>query len=199
MNLNIKFLVADVGDFSCERAWVRNQGAACTSASALAALRLLGVPRLPALDAMSLALGAARPYGAPGLLDYITLPGRRSPLDLAIERVAAAGGRPVRSETRLVPPWPAPRARPRAVLIAHLAWGQERPGVYGTWGFRLLVPATWSTGGHSVLVLAGGGGPWKVLDPNHPQVQEWPRPGIAVTATWISPGISPGPPAAPPR
>ena len=171
--------------FSYEAAWVANRGAACTSASTLIALGLLGVPDLPSLEAATLALGAAGPYGAPGLFDYITLPGRRSPLDVAIEALAAARGRPVRARTGLVLPWPPLAGKPGSVLVAHLAWGQERPGVYGTWGFHPLQRATWSTGGHSVVVLEGGRGPWRVLDPNHPGVQEWPRPGVAVTATRI--------------
>ena len=173
--------------FSYESAWVANRGAACTSASTLIALGLLGVPDLPPLEAATTALGASTPYGAPGLLDYVTLPGRRSPLDLAIEALAAARGRPVRSRTGLVFPWPPLATGPGSILVAHLAWGQERPGVYGTWGFHPLRPATWATGGHSVVVLAGGGGPWRVLDPNHQGVQQWPRPGVAVTATRIAP------------
>ena len=169
--------------FRYENAWVANVGAACTSASALIALGLLDVPHLPTLDAASLALGAPAPFGAPGLLDYVTLPGRRAPLDLRIERLAAERGASVRSHTGLVAPWPALRTRPGEVLVAHLAWGQERPGLYGTWGFHVVDRATWSTGGHSVVVLEGGPGPWHVLDPNHRGVQVWPRPGVAVTAT----------------
>lgn len=162
---------------------VHNQGAACTSASVLIALDLLGVSGLPGLGPLSVALGAAVPYGAPGLLDYVSLPGRRAPLDVAIEAVAAAAGRPVRSRTGLVLPWPPLRTRPGEVLIAHLAWGQERPGRRGGWGFRLFDRATWSTGGHSVVVLRGGRAAWRVLDPNFDQAQDWPRPGVALTAT----------------
>jgi hypothetical protein len=169
--------------FRYERAWVANQGSACTSAAALIALGLLDVPDLPALDAASLALGAPIAYGAPGLLDYVTLAGRRAPLDVRIERLAEERGAPIRSRTGVVAPWPALRTGSGELLLAHLAWGQERPGVYGTWGFHPLDRATWSTGGHSVVVLQGGRGPWRVLDPNHPGVQVWPRPGVAVTAT----------------
>lgn len=190
----IRFLVGLSSGFSTDRAWVANRGAACTPASVLMALRLLGVPELPPLDAMSLALGANLPYGAPGLLAYLALPGRRSPLDLAIERVANAGGLPVRARTALVAPWTALRTRPGEVLVAHLAWGQERPNTRGSWGFRPLDVRTWSTGGHSVVVLDGGAAHWRVLDPNHPGVQEWARPGVAVTATRLSRAGPPGPP-----
>ncbi len=165
---------------------MENRGAACTSAAALIALGVLGVSGLPPLEEATLALGAAFALGAPGLLDYVTLPGRRAPLDLRIESLAAARGVPVRSRTGLVSPRPALSTRPGELLIAHLAWGQERPGFYGTWGFRPLHVRTWSTGGHSVVVLEGGRGRWRVLDPNHRGVQEWPRPGVAVTATRLS-------------
>ena len=170
--------------FSHFSAWVQNQGAACTSASLLIALGLLKVPSLPALGPATLALGAAQEYGAPGLLDYVS--GR---LDRRVEALASARGVAVRSRTRLALPGRPLRPRPGEVLIAHLAWGQERPGAYGTWGFSLLRPATWSTGGHSVVVLeATAGGGWRVLDPNHQGIQDWPRPGIAVTATRLSRG-----------
>lgn len=176
------FLVSNSG-FQYDDIWVQNRGAACTSAASLIALGLLGITGLPSLEEATLALGAAAPLGAPGLLDYVTLTGRRAPLDLRIERLAAIRGVALRSRTGLVAPWPPLSTRPDEVLVAHLAWGQERPGHYGSWGFRPLHVATWSTGGHSVVVLGGGRGGWRVLDPNHPGVQEWPRPGIAVTVT----------------
>ena len=167
--------------------WVQNQGAACTSASLLIAMGLLGVPDLPALGPATLALGAAQEYGAPGLLDYVSMPGRRAPLDLRVEALAGARGVSVRSATGLVAPfWPL-RTRPGAVLVAHLAWGQERPGLYGAWGFNLLRRATWSTGGHSVVVVDSGPQGWRVYDPNLPGIQAWPRPGLAVTATRLRP------------
>jgi hypothetical protein len=149
------------------------------------ALGLLEVPNLPHLEAASLALGAPAAFGAPGLLDYVTLGWRRAPLDRRIERMARERGVRVRARTGLVAPWPPLTTRPGEVLVAHLAWGQERPGVRGTWGFHPFDRATWSTGGHSVVVLAGGRSAWRVLDPNHPGIQEWPRPGVAVTATRI--------------
>jgi hypothetical protein len=177
----ITFFVTRDSPFSDPSAWVQNEGAACTTASLLIALGLLKVPSLPALGPTTLALGAAHEYGAPGLLDYVS--GR---LDRRVEALAAERGVAVRSRTGLVlPGWPL-RPRPDQVLVAHLAWGQERPGVYGTWGFSPLRPATWWTGGHSVVVLesvAGGG--WRVLDPNHPGIQDWPRRGVAVTATQL--------------
>jgi hypothetical protein len=179
----IRFFVTADNPFSGQQAWVENQGAACTSASLLIALGLLGVPGLPALGPATLALGAAREYGAPGLLDYVSLPGRQAPLDLRVEKLAAERGTLLRSATGLVVPFLALRTRPGEVLVAHLAWGQERPGRHGTWGFSPARPATWSTGGHSVVVVDAGPPGWRVLDPNLPGVQEWPRPGIAVTAT----------------
>lgn len=173
--------------FFGREAWVQNQGAACTSASLLIAMELLGVPGLPALGPATLALGAAQEYGAPGLLDYVSLPGRRAPLDLRVEALGAARGVALRSATGLVLPFAALRPRPGSILVAHLAWGQERPGRYGTWGFSPVRPGTWSRGGHSVVVVAAGPSGWRVLDPNLPGVQEWPRPGVAVTATRLAP------------
>jgi len=184
--MTITFVVTADNSFSGQSAWVQNQGAACTTASLLIALGVLGVPDLPPLGPATLALGAAQEYGAPGLLDYVSRPGRRAPLDLRVERMAAERGVAVRSRTGLVlPGWPL-RRRPREVLVAHLVWGRERPGFYGTWGFSPLHRGTWSTGGHSVVVLDADGGGWQVLDPNHPGVQAWPRPGVAVTRTRLS-------------
>src|SRR5262252_1996821 len=68
--------------------WVANQGAACTTASILAGLGALGARDLPDLAAATMALGAREPYGAPALLDYVSLPGRRAPLDLRVEALA---------------------------------------------------------------------------------------------------------------
>jgi hypothetical protein len=184
----IRFFVTADNPFFGREAWVENQGAACTSASLLIALGLLGVPGLPALGPATLALGAAQEYGAPGLLDYVSVPGRRAPLDLRVERLAADRGVAVRCATGLALPFRALRPRPGEVLVAHLAWGQERPGFYGTWGFSPVRPASWSTGGHSVVVVDSGPSGWRVLDPNLPGVQEWPRPGVAVTATRLTPG-----------
>jgi hypothetical protein len=170
------------------RAWVANQGGACTTASVLAALGGLGAAGLPDLAAATLALGARQAYGAPGLLDYVGLPGRRAPLDLRVEALAASCGLTVRSRSGLVPPgWPL-RPRPDLTLVANLAWGQERPGHYGTWGWNPLLPATYSTGGHSVVLAAVEAREWVVLDPNHKGLQRWPRPGLAVTVTRISLG-----------
>ncbi len=169
--------------FPYVKVWVRNQGAGCTSAALLIALGLLGVPDLPPLGEATRLFGAPREFAAPGLLDYVSLPGRPAPLDRRVEALAAARGVPVRSRTRLVlPGWPL-RIRPGEILVAHLAYGQERPGVRGSWGFRLLDSTTWATGGHSVVVLETGPDGWRVLDPNLEGVQAWPRPGIAVTAT----------------
>ena len=170
-----------------ESAWVENQGAACTTAAVLAALGALGARGLPELGAATLLLGARVPFGAPALLDYVALPGRRPPLDRRIEALAGRHGLRVTSHTAVV-------ARPRALVpshdemvVANLGWGQEEPGRWGSWGFHPALPGTWSTGGHSVVlaqVLEDRG--WLVLDPNHRGLQRWPRPGRAVTATRIS-------------
>jgi hypothetical protein len=115
------------------------------------------------------------------------MPGRRAPLDVRVEKLAAERGVRVRSVTGLVLPFRPLRTRPGAVLVAHLAWGQEGPGCYGSWGFSPVRPATWSTGGHSVVVVDSRAPGWRVLDPNRPGIQEWPRPGVAVTATRLGP------------
>lgn len=169
------------------RVWVANRGAACTTASILAALGALGARDLPELGEGTLALGARVRYGAPGLLDYVGLPGRRAPLDVRVEALAAAHGLDVRSRSGLVAAgW---RLRPRSgeALVANLAWGQESPGRYGSWGWHPLRPATYATGGHSVLLAAVQADGWVVLDPNHEGIQRWPRPGLAVTVTRIRP------------
>jgi hypothetical protein len=187
--------VLDVGRL--EAAWVQNQGSACTTAAALAGLGALGARDLPDLRAATLALGAAQELGAPALMDYVSLPGRRAPLDVRIEGLAGRCGLAVRSRSGLV-------ARGRRVapaageaLIVNLAWGQEQPGRYGSWGWHPLRPRTYSTGGHSVLLATvEPDGTWVVLDPNRPGLQRWPRPGLAVTVTRIRPTGRPG---APPR
>ncbi len=161
-----------------------NRGAACTTASVLAALGALGAFDLPALGPATLALGAGLPFGAPGLLDYVSWPGRRAPLDRRIEALAAGRGFPVSSRSGLVVPGRRLGPAPDELLVANLAWGQESPGRFGTWGWHALRLATYSTGGHSVVVgeVRSGGG-WTVLDPNHQGLQVWPRPGLAVTVT----------------
>jgi hypothetical protein len=153
----------------------------------LAGLGALGAGGLPDLGAASVLLGAPFAFGAPGLLDYVSWPGRRAPLDVRIEALATVHGLRVRSSSSVLPPgWPLhPPAAGAGVLVVHLAWGQEAPGRYGTWGWNPLRPATYSTGGHSVLLAEALSGRWLVLDPNHPGLQRWPRPGFAVTATRI--------------
>jgi hypothetical protein len=171
-----------------ERAWLPNEGAACTTASVLIALGALGARGLPDLGTASVGLGASEPLGAPGLLDYVGLPGRRAPLDLRIERLAAEAGLPVRSRSGLVARGWRMRPVPGEVLVVNLAWGQERPGRYGTWGWHPTRPRTYATGGHSVVLSAReADGGWLVVDPNHRGVQRWPRPGLAVTVTRIRP------------
>jgi hypothetical protein len=168
-------------------AWVPNRGGACTTASVLAALGALGARALPELLDATLQLGAQEPLGAPALLDYVSLPGRPAPLDRRVEDLAARHGVRVSCHSRLVVPLVALHVREPELLVANLAWGQERPGHYGSWGWRPLEPATYSTGGHSVLVVATGPEGWLVLDSNHEGLQRWPRPGVAVTTTRISP------------
>jgi len=177
-------------EFLLEKSWIQNQGAACTSACVLAALGALGAHDLPDLATASAFL-AGQPNGAPALLDYVTLPGRRAPLDLRIEQLAAAHGAVVASRSEVVLPGLRQRPAGDEVLIVHLAYGQEAPGRYGTWGWHILRPATYSTGGHSVVLAALDGSGWLVLDPNRPGLQDWPRPGIATARTRLrtaSPG-----------
>lgn len=166
--------------------WVRNQGAACTTAAALAALGALGARDLPPLGPATLRLGAREEFGAPRLLDYVSLPGRRAPLDLRIEQLGLESGIRIRSSsTAVLPGWrPSPGAG--EVLLAHLAWGQEAPGRWGAWGWSPLRPSTYSTGGHTVVLTAVDGGSWLVLDPNLEGIQRWPRAGIATAITRLS-------------
>ncbi len=166
-------------------AWVANRGAACTTASILAGLGALGARGLPDLATATLALGAREPLGAPALLDYVSLPGRRAPLDLRVEALAASAGIRVRSRSGLVVRGRRLRPAPGEALVANLAWGQQAPGVVGTWGWHPLRPSTYRTGGHSVLLAAVEDRRWLVLDPNHRAPQRWPRAGYAVTATRI--------------
>lgn len=168
-------------------AWVANRGAACTSAALLAGLGALGARGLPALEEATLALGAREPLAAPALWDYVSWPGRRAPLDLRLEALAAAHGLRVRASSAAVPPgWPL-QPRAREVLVVHLAWGQESNGRYGTWGWNPLRPSTYSLGGHSVVLAAADKRGWLVLDPNHPDLQRWPRPGLATARTRLRP------------
>ena len=174
-----------MSEFLLETSWIQNQGAACTSACVLAGLSALGGRDLPDLAAASSHL-AGGPYAAPALFDYVSLPGRRAPLDLRIESLAAAHGLALRSQSGAVlPGWPlSPGAG--SVLIVHLAYGQEAPGRYGAWGWNPLLPATYSTGGHSVILAALDPPGWTVLDPNRPKLQNWPRPGIATARTRLT-------------
>jgi hypothetical protein len=165
-------------------AWVANWGPSCTTASVLTGLRLLGLDDAVGLGEATLAL-AGSAYAAPALLDYVALPGRRAPLDVRIEALAARHGVRVRARTSPVAPWWRPRPRAGEVLVLNLAWGQESPGRRGSWGWHPLRPATYSTGGHSVVLggVAGGDGRWIVVDPNHAAVQRWAGRGLPVTVT----------------
>ncbi|TME16818.1 MAG: hypothetical protein E6I70_11700 [Chloroflexi bacterium] len=169
-----------------EASWVHNQGSACTSAAVLAALGGLGAVSLPDLATGSTLLAGSE-YGAPALLDYVSLPGRRAPLDLRIEELARGCGLDVDSRTGIVVPLWQLRPRDGEALIVHLAWGQEKPGQYGAWGWNPLQPATYSTGGHSVVLVRVDETGWTVLDPNLEHLQEWPRAGIATATTHVTP------------
>jgi hypothetical protein len=166
-------------------AWVANRGAACTTASILAGLGALGARALPDLAAATVALCSGEAYGAPALMDYVSLPGRRAPLDVRVEALAAGAGLRVRCRSGLVALGWRLRPAPGEALVANLAWGQESPGVTGSWGWHPLRPATYATGGHSVLLVGVEGREWLVLDPNHEGLQRWPSGGLAVTATRI--------------
>lgn len=165
----------------------QNQGASCTTAAILTVLRALGAQGLPDLGRATVRLGAAAPYAPPPVRSYLRWPWQRAaPLDRAVEALAEDCGLAVRSRTSLRPPWPAPRPRPGSSLVANLAYGQERPGVRGTWGWNPLRPATYAGGGHSVVVAAAGPrGERLVVDPNWPDLQRWRRPGWSVTVTRI--------------
>jgi hypothetical protein len=164
-----------------------NRGASCTTAALLTVLRAMGGRNLPDLGRATLRLGALAPYGPPPLRAYLRWPWQRAaPLDRAVEALAAASGLRVRCRTSLRAPWPAPGEVPGSCLVANLAYGQESPGVQGTWGWNPLRPRTYANGGHSVVVAAAGpGGERLVVDPNWPGVQRWRRPGWAITATRI--------------
>jgi hypothetical protein len=182
-----------------EAVWVLNQGSACTTAAVLAGLGALGARGLPGLGAATLALGASEPFGAPALMDYVGLPGRRAPLDVRIETLAAGCGLAVASRSGLVARGRRVRPASGEALVVNLAVGQEQPGRYGTWGWHPLRPRSYSTGGHSVLLATvEPDGVWVVLDPNHRGLQRWPRPGLAVTTTRIR-ALAGSAPAARPR
>ena len=167
-----------------ETKWVQNQGPSCTTAATLAALGALGATDLPDLRAGTSALAGAA-FAAPALLAYVSLPGRRAPLDVKVEALANAHGLTIRASSGVVMPgWPL-RPPAEGALIVHLAWGQESPGQYGSWGWRPLHPETYSTGGHSVVLAAVEGSEWIVSDPNHERLQFWPRPGIAMARTLL--------------
>ncbi len=150
----------------------------------MTALTALGAPKLPDLATVTLSLAGCE-FGAPGLLDYISWPGRRAPLDIRTEALAGAAGLAVRSTSGAFLPGLPLRPRPQTVLVVHLAFGQEAPGRYGTWGWQPLQPRTYSTGGHSVVLAAVDGPRWTVVDPNHFGLQRWPRPGLATAITTL--------------
>lgn len=147
----------------------------------------MGARNLPDLAVATLRMGAAAPYGPPPIRAYLRWPWQRSaPLDRAVEALAVGSGLTVRCRTSLCAAWRAPRPRPWSCLVANLAYGQERPGVWGTWGWNPLRPRTYSNGGHSVVVAGTGpDGERLVVDPNWPGLQRWRHPGWSITATRI--------------
>lgn len=172
-------------EFLLENSWIENRGAACTTAAVLAGLGALGASGLPDLAGATRILAGSE-FGAPQLLDYVSWPGRRAPLDLRIEALAREHGASVRSRSGVVlPGWPL-WPTPGEMLIVHLAYGQEAPGRYGAWGWNPVQPATYSTGGHSVVLAAVDGPRWTVLDSNLQGLQRWPRPGIATARTRLT-------------
>lgn len=172
-------------EFRLEDSWVQNRGAACTSACVLAGLGAMGATGLPDLAAASGFLAGAE-YAAPGLFDYVSLPGRRAALDVKVESLARDHGLALSCHTSIVFPGSTQSPNPDEVLIVHLVYGQEAPERYGTWGWNPLVPTSYSTGGHSVVLAALDGPGWTVLDPNRPALQSWPRPGIATAHTRLA-------------
>jgi hypothetical protein len=104
-----------------------------------------------------------------------------------VEALADTAGIRVRSRSGLVARGRRVRPAPGEALVVNLAWGQQAPGVVGTWGWHPLRPSTYQTGGHSVLLAAVEGSQWLVLDSNHRGLQRWPAPGLAVTVTRIRP------------
>ena len=164
-----------------------NQGAACTTAAIVTVLRAMGARDLPDLARATVELGAPAPYGPPPIRSYLRWPWKRAaPLDRAVEALAAGSGLTVRCRTSLRLPWPGPRPTGGSSVVANLAYGQEAPGVEGTWGWNPLRPSTYGSGGHSVVVAAVlEGGERLVVDPNWPGLQRWRHPGWSVTATRI--------------
>jgi hypothetical protein len=174
--------------------YVPNQGDSCTSAAVLNSLGALGAQHLPGLDQASAAISGVGSFQPPRLTDYIGIPFlRRAPIDSRIEKFAASHGLKVRSTTRLslIPSKLAPFASnltmPGAgeTLIGHMAYGQERPGVWGWWGFNLLKPTAWNRAGHSVIIAGAQGSGWAVVDSDNPGIQQWARPGWAMANTRI--------------
>src|SRR2546430_7294598 len=129
----------------------------------------------------TLSLHDALPICAPGLMDYVSLPGRRAPLDLRVEALSAAAGLRVRCRSGLVARGRRVRPAPGEALVVNLAWGQEAPGVVGTWGWHPLRPATYQTGGPSGLLAAVDGREWLGPRSNPPGLQPLPAPGPAGT------------------
>jgi hypothetical protein len=174
--------------------YVPNEGDSCTSAAVLNSLAALGAQNLPDLAEVSAAISGVGQFQAPRITDYVGIPFlRRAPLDSRIEQLAASHGLKVRSETRLslvpskVVPLSSNLTMPGAgeTLIGHMAWGQERPGVWGSWGFELTKMSDWNKVGHSVIIASAEGSGWAVIDSDNAGIQHWTRPGWAMATTTI--------------
>ncbi len=167
---------------------IANVNASCTTAAALTALGALGASGLPGLaEATRLMSDGGRAYHPPKFTDYIAVPFlRRAPIDVRIERIAAAAGINVRSSTRpCLVPWRLRGPGAGEVVIGNMAFGQEAPGRTGSWGFNLLRPRTWAEGGHSLIIAARRGRGYDVVDSNIDGVQHWARRGLAATSTRV--------------
>ena len=174
--------------------YVPNEGDSCTSAAVLNSLAALGAQNLPDLSEVSAAISGVGPFQPPSWTDYIGIPFlRRAPIDSRIEQLAASHGLKIRSETRLslVPSKLTSLASnltmagPGETLIGHMAYGQERPGVWGSWGFDATKPSDWSKVGHSVVIAAAEGSGWAVIDSDNAGIQHWAKPGWAMATTTI--------------
>src|SRR2546430_6028445 len=82
----------------------------------------------------TLSLHDALPICAPGLMDYVSLPGRRAPLDLRVEALAAAAGVRVRCRSGLVARGRRGRPGPRGGPGGKPGGGPGGPGGGGAGG-----------------------------------------------------------------
>jgi len=163
---------------------VPNAGNRCTLVCAASLLRLAGSWQtgITLADEIGQLVGF-RPETGPPALAYLSRPGGRPPLDLAIERVGAATGACVRSTTRFLP-------SPRTILMAlDNGWPIVLNVVRapsGTWSHSIIAYGYRYDRAHGVQVL--------VADPNEHghHAGRWahlyrPWEINAATATFIRP------------